>query len=166
MINQWRVRLRLYRKLGLDNATAAEIVLFSSLTNWLGYCWVAGGVFAIGVLPAPAAWDIKRGIVQFVDAGLLALAATYLILCAVAIVSWSIIAHIPGGLGVTEAIFVTALANRMPDHQVLAALLMYRVLYQLIPLCAGALAYVAIELLTSNRTVWMNSENEKVRSNR
>ncbi|CAM5346515.1 lysylphosphatidylglycerol synthase domain-containing protein [Eoetvoesiella caeni] len=203
------VRLRLYRKLGLDNTTAAEIVLFSSLTNWLGYFWLAGTVFVIGAVPAPDKWGVSRATVQLVGFGLLAVATAYVVACAasrkrswtwrkhrimlasvwmalaqsaVAIVSWSImgaivyillerqipygevlsillfcsiaaiIAHIPGGLGVTEAIFVAALAGRMPDHQVLAALLMYRVLYQLIPLCAAAPAYFAIEYLTSHRT--------------
>lgn len=65
-----------------------------------------------------------------------------LLFCSIA----AVIAHIPGGLGVTEAIFVAALADRLPDHQVLAALLMYRVLYQLIPLCVALLAYAAAEV--------------------
>jgi uncharacterized membrane protein YbhN (UPF0104 family) len=57
----------------------------------------------------------------------------------------AVIAHIPGGLGVTEAIFAGAFANRLPDHQVLAALLMYRIVYALAPLCVALPAYLAIE---------------------
>lgn len=49
------------------------------------------------------------------------------------------IAHIPGGLGVTEYVFITLLSPEVPRHLVLGAILVYRALYYLGPvLLAGA----------------------------
>ena len=196
------VRLRLYHKLGLRHAVITRVVIFGSVTNWLGYCWLAGLLFLGGSVGALARWGIGLAVLRSVGAAILAMALAYLVLCAtsrrsrwgrgpyrvalppvrmawaqsgLAIASWSImgaivyvllegrvpylevlaillfcsiaamIAHIPGGLGVTEAIFVTVLAGRLPDHQVLAAILTYRVLYQWLPLCLALPAYVAME---------------------
>ena len=48
------------------------------------------------------------------------------------------LAHIPGGLGVTEYVFIT-LVTDIPRHQVLGAILVYRALYYIGPvLLAGA----------------------------
>jgi len=64
-----------------------------------------------------------------------------LLFCSIA----ALIAHIPGGLGITEAIFVAALSDHLPAHQVLASVLMYRMLYGVLPLCLAAAAYLATE---------------------
>jgi glycosyltransferase 2 family protein len=48
-----------------------------------------------------------------------------------------VLAHVPAGLGVLEAVFVMLLAHRLPEAHILAALLVYRALYYLLPL-AGA----------------------------
>ena len=53
--------------------------------------------------------------------------------------------HIPGGLGVLEAIFVALLQHQIPKGSVLATLIGYRVIYYLIPLALAALTYVIIE---------------------
>jgi uncharacterized protein (TIRG00374 family) len=60
----------------------------------------------------------------------------------------SLIVHVPAGLGVIEAVFVALLSHRMPASEVLAALLMYRLIYYLIPLALAALAYLVIEART------------------
>ncbi len=57
-------------------------------------------------------------------------------------------AHIPAGLGVLEAVFVTLLAGYASKTEVLAALVVYRMVYYLVPLALAALAYVAAEALT------------------
>ncbi len=54
-------------------------------------------------------------------------------------------AHIPGGIGVLEAVFVAVLAGRVPATTVLAALLVYRALYYLLPLVVALLGYVVLE---------------------
>lgn len=196
-------RLRLYLKLGVDRSSAVRVVLFSTMTNWLGYCWLAGALLVTKTMPMPKDWGVSDGALIAAGAGMLFVAAGYLVFCALskrrtwvvrsqrielpslttallqsvlAMLSWmtmgliiyllldqdapylqvlailllssiaAVIAHIPGGLGVTEAIFVAALAPSTPNSEVLAALLMYRVLYAIAPLCLALVAYMAIEV--------------------
>ena len=64
-----------------------------------------------------------------------------LLLAAVA----GVITHIPGGLGVLEAVFVALLSHLMPQAELLAALVAYRVIYYLVPLGVATAAYLAME---------------------
>ena len=57
-----------------------------------------------------------------------------------------VIAHVPAGLGVLEAVFVALLAHAMPAHEVLAALVAYRVIYYLVPLTIATVVYVVMEV--------------------
>ncbi|MDB5913044.1 MAG: putative rane protein, partial [Ramlibacter sp.] len=59
-----------------------------------------------------------------------------------------VILHIPAGLGVVEAVFVALLSHRIPEHQLLGALLAYRAFFYLLPLAAGALLYLTVEMRT------------------
>jgi uncharacterized membrane protein YbhN (UPF0104 family) len=56
--------------------------------------------------------------------------------------------HIPAGLGVTEAVFIALLSHKIPEHQLLGALLAYRAIFYLTPLLAGALLYLKLEMRT------------------
>ena len=56
--------------------------------------------------------------------------------------------HIPAGLGVLEAVFVALLSGYAGKTELLAALVVYRLIYYLLPLALAALAYVAAEALT------------------
>lgn len=56
--------------------------------------------------------------------------------------------HVPAGLGVTEAVFIALLSHRIPEHQLLGALLAYRAIFYLTPLLVGALLYVKVEMRT------------------
>jgi hypothetical protein len=62
-----------------------------------------------------------------------------LLLAAVA----GVIAHVPAGLGVLEAVFLVMLSQRLPQGELLAALLSYRVVYYLAPLALAAMHYLA-----------------------
>lgn len=53
--------------------------------------------------------------------------------------------HVPGGVGVLEAVFVAAFSHRIPGVSVLAALLVYRAIYYLVPLAASIIAYALLE---------------------
>ncbi|MCZ8283923.1 MAG: UPF0104 family protein, partial [Bacteroidia bacterium] len=64
-----------------------------------------------------------------------------LLLAAVA----GVITHIPAGLGVLEAVFVALLSHLMPQAEILAALVAYRVVYYLVPLGVAAAAYLVME---------------------
>ena len=56
-----------------------------------------------------------------------------------------VVARLPAGLGVVEAVFVTVLASRLPEATVLASVLVYRALYYLLPLLLATAGYLAIE---------------------
>lgn len=57
-----------------------------------------------------------------------------------------LIAHVPGGLGVIEAVFVALLAGEaLPRHDILAVLIAYRAVYYLWPLLPAAALYAWLE---------------------
>ena len=58
--------------------------------------------------------------------------------------SAALLSHAPGGLGVLELVFVTALPDT-PRQDVIAALLVFRLLYLVIPLLLGIVAVVLFE---------------------
>jgi glycosyltransferase 2 family protein len=75
-------RYRLYSKSGLDTGTIARVTGLSIAANWLGYLIVAGAVFAWGVVVVPPGWEIGSVGLQWIGAGLLVVAALYLLACA------------------------------------------------------------------------------------
>lgn len=62
-----------------------------------------------------------------------------------------VITHIPAGLGVLEAVFVSLLSDAHPVNELLAALLAYRAVFYLGPLLIAAVAYLALELAARRR---------------
>jgi glycosyltransferase 2 family protein len=74
--------------------------------------------------------------------------ADYLTVLAVLLVSAvaGLITHVPAGLGVLEAVFVTLLTPEIPKSELLAALLVYRVVHYLIPLAQATVLYVLFEM--------------------
>lgn len=56
-----------------------------------------------------------------------------------------VMAHVPGGLGVIEAVFLALLAPGVPTDQVLAAVLLYRALYYLAPLLVAVPVHAWLE---------------------
>jgi uncharacterized membrane protein YbhN (UPF0104 family) len=77
-------RYRLYSRLGLATETITRVLAFSMLTNWLGYLVVGGLVFCFMPLDLPSDWKIGQGGLRLLGAALLALAAAYVVVCAVA----------------------------------------------------------------------------------
>lgn len=57
----------------------------------------------------------------------------------------AVIAHIPAGLGVLEAVFIAALQSELNRHQILAALICYRAIYYLLPLLVAVIIYLVLE---------------------
>jgi uncharacterized membrane protein YbhN (UPF0104 family) len=195
-------RFRLYLRLGLKAAEITRIVGLSLTTNWLGYLWVAGGIFAWGVLPIPDNWRVGSGALQVIGMGMVAAAAAYVAVCAwsprrswsvrghdiylpsgwvalaqsalgaacwmtIGAVVWVLmrhdvpypvvlgilllsgiagaVTHIPGGLGVVEAVFVAMMAGQVPHYEILGTLLTYRALYYLGPFVVAAVLYFILE---------------------
>ena len=61
---------------------------------------------------------------------------------------WS---HIPSGLGVTEVVFLSLLDHVVADSRLLAAIVVFRVTYYIVPFILAALAYFYLEA-TAKRT--------------
>ncbi|OZI35280.1 hypothetical protein CEG14_09250 [Bordetella genomosp. 1] len=76
------MRLRLYAKLGVRKSVATRVALFSAATNWIGYAWIGGAVFAAGAVPVPASWEIGKGVLRIVGVVILILAVVYVAYCA------------------------------------------------------------------------------------
>lgn len=62
-----------------------------------------------------------------------------------------VIAHVPAGLGVLEAVFVALLDDQLPKSQILAALLGYRAIYYVAPLLLAAAAAAIVEVRSKRR---------------
>jgi uncharacterized membrane protein YbhN (UPF0104 family) len=63
-----------------------------------------------------------------------------------------VFAHVPAGLGVFEFIFVALLSHRVPEGRLLAALLVYRALYYIVPLAIAGVMYLVFELQSRGRS--------------
>jgi phosphatidylglycerol lysyltransferase len=57
-----------------------------------------------------------------------------------------LISHVPGGIGVFEALVSFALSGQIPGPTILGALLAYRVIYYLLPLSAASVTLAGVEL--------------------
>lgn len=57
----------------------------------------------------------------------------------------AVVAHIPAGLGVLEAVFLALLQHQYGQASLIAALLAYRVLYYLLPLLLASVTYLVLE---------------------
>jgi glycosyltransferase 2 family protein len=57
-----------------------------------------------------------------------------------------VVAHIPAGLGVLEAVFLTFLGAKVGHGSLLAALFAYRAIYYLVPLALAVAVYAVLEL--------------------
>jgi len=57
----------------------------------------------------------------------------------------AVVAHIPAGLGVLEAVFLALLQHQYSQASLIAALLAYRVLYYLLPLMLASVTYLVLE---------------------
>ena len=62
-----------------------------------------------------------------------------------------LISHVPGGLGVFDAVVLVGLSARLPADQILAGLLAFRVVYQLIPLVGAGMLFGAVEALAARQ---------------
>lgn len=106
----------------LPPARMALLQLAMSCTNWM---LMAGAIYVL--LQGRVAYDQ---------------ALSVLLVAAVA----GVITHVPAGLGVLEAVFITLLGHKVPEGQLLAALLGYRALYYIAPLAMAALLSLRVEL--------------------
>ena len=60
-------------------------------------------------------------------------------------IALGVLSHVPGGLGVFEAVILLACAGHVPAEQVAGALVLYRVIYYLLPLALAVLLLAGYE---------------------
>lgn len=118
---------------------------------WRGHAFVlpSGRMAVLQAAMGTANWLLLGTLVRvLMPAGLdFASVMQVTLLAAVA----GVLTHVPAGLGVLEAVFVALLAHRAPTHQLLAALLAYRLIYYLAPLAVALLLELLTEFLMKNR---------------
>jgi len=90
-----------------------------------------------------ANWSIMGAIVWLLTRGEFPYPTVLAVLLVAAIAG--VITHVPAGLGVLEAVFIALLSHRMPEWQLLGALLTYRALYYIAPLLVALLLYLWFE---------------------
>jgi len=93
-------------------------------------------------------WMLIAGIVFVLLQGRVEYAAMLGVLLAAAVAG--VIAHVPAGLGVLEAVFVALLTPAVPADELLATLIVYRALYYLVPLAVASGAYLWVETRAKN----------------
>lgn len=71
-----------------------------------------------------------------------------------------VVTHIPAGLGVLEAIFISMLSHQLPTGTILAALIGYRIIYFLIPLAIACIVYLTLETRAKNMAKNNQLKNE------
>ena len=98
---------------------------------------------ALQLLMGASNWLIMSGIIFVLLQQRIEFPAVVSVLLLAAVAG--VITHVPAGLGVLEAVFVALLSHQMPQPAILAALLAYRVVYYLGPLCIAAVVYLVME---------------------
>jgi len=78
------LRYRLYSKLGLDVPTITKILGMGLVTNWLGYLFVAGSVFALGLPELPDGYKIGTTGLRIIGVAIILVGLAYLLACAFA----------------------------------------------------------------------------------
>ena len=190
------VRYRLYTSWGLSAMEITKLVLFCTLTLWLGFFALGGLVFVLDPLPLPTALHLPLASTRTVGLLMGLLVAAYLAAGAlmkhpVRLFNWEIdgpsmksgalqllvgaadwflaagaliallppteqlslpmllgmymvaqlaglASQVPGGLGVFETVFLLEIGDKMPAEALLGSLLVYRMIYYLLPLVLSA----------------------------
>jgi hypothetical protein len=69
------------------------------------------------------------------------------------ILTAGIISHVSGGLGIFDTIILVGLSNEVPGNQILAALLVFRVMYFLVPLVTACAVFGGLEAIQARRRI-------------
>lgn len=91
-----------------------------------------------------ANWSLIGGVIWFLMQEQVAYPTVLAVFLVAAVAG--VITHVPGGIGVLEAVFIALLGHIVPEGKLLGALLAYRAIYYLLPLIVASLFYVATEL--------------------
>ncbi|QKQ47534.1 MULTISPECIES: lysylphosphatidylglycerol synthase transmembrane domain-containing protein [Achromobacter] len=147
----WGVGTAVLRLAGVAMlALAAAYLAFCALSRRRTWTWMGQhaalpgtGMALAQSAVAATSWAIMGAIVYVLLQGKASYPAVLGVLMCTSFAA--VIIRVPGGLGTTEAIFVAALAPRIPAPEVLGAALAYRALYAFAPLCLALLAFLIME---------------------
>lgn len=210
LITGGSIRYRIYSAWGFSGIKVTQIVGFSALTLWLGFCTVAGLSLVFATPSLPSNVTIPFDSLRIVGLLLLAMVVAYLwaskrITKELSFRDWSfsfpgidlalkqvllasidwifaalvlyvllpeteisffsfvgvfllaqiigLFSQVPGGLGVFESVMLLYLTNFMSGSTVMGILLVYRIIYYLLPLLIAVVMLAYQEYLTNRRRV-------------
>lgn len=104
----------------------------------------SGRMALVQLVLSVANWSLIGSIVYLLLQGEVGYPAALTALLAAAVAG--VVTHVPAGLGVLEAVFITLLAPPLAQSPLLAALLVYRAVYYLIPLALAVVLFLLLEL--------------------
>jgi uncharacterized membrane protein YbhN (UPF0104 family) len=101
------------------------------------------GLAAAQISLAIVNWMLIAGVIYV----LLEEKADYFVVLGIFLVSAiaGAIAHVPGGVGVIESVFIALLPGNVPHNEILGAVLVYRAFYYVAPLLIAGAWYLAVE---------------------
>jgi phosphatidylglycerol lysyltransferase len=70
-----------------------------------------------------------------------------------------LITHVPGGLGVFDTVVLIGLSDRLPGDVELAGLVVFRIVYYLLPVIGAGLLFGAVEAIAARRRLRRASQN-------
>jgi uncharacterized membrane protein YbhN (UPF0104 family) len=132
---------------------AISIAYIASCVRMGGHRWVVRGhelylppwrMAILQMAISAANWMLMAGIVYVLLQQKVAYTDVLTVLLVGAIAG--VVAHVPGGLGVFEFVFIALLGHVVPESHLIAALLGYRAIYYLGPTLLAAVLYVGFEL--------------------
>ena len=103
----------------------------------------------VQVLVSCTNWLVISGLVYLLLQRKIDFPTVVAVLLAAAIAG--VITHVPAGLGVLEAVFITLLSQQLDRNELLAALILYRFLYYLAPLLLACMVYFVTEARAKRR---------------
>lgn len=149
----WKAGDGLMRLIGVLMVSAALAYLalcrFSRRRDWsfrgrsftLPSTWMALRQLVLGA----SNWLVIAGVAYLLLSQQASYAAVLSVVCVASIAG--AMAHIPGGLGVIEGVYVAMLGWSIGTGTILAAVLAYRAVYYLIPLVVAGVLFVVLEWL-------------------
>ena len=151
LLADWKIDAFHLRLIGIALLAVAAGYLALCASSRLGPLRLRGHVIdfpsfrlaALQLTMGAGNWLIMSGIIFILLQQRIEFSAVVSVLLLAAIAA--VIAHIPAGLGVLEAVFVALLSDQMPRHDLLAALVAYRVIYYLAPLAVAGVVYLVTE---------------------
>lgn len=107
------------------------------------FTWPSGAMGLLQLAISAANWALIAGVVAVLLQGRPDYPSVLGVLLIAAVAG--VVAHVPAGLGVLEAVFIALLSHRVAQAELIGALLAYRAIYYLVPLGLALVIYLVLE---------------------